>query len=142
MRPQRLRTVFSRDQLYPHSCQRCGKTCSVNGSRSSSGEGCLPRGPCSCARSRRALDTCTARFGRTKLAAGLQPEAQAAPWQSWKDPSCPSNLLWPPKHSSPPSLNVSLAVDPRQSLQLQKLGKDSKHEAQSLMANAVSYSFF
>lgn len=106
-RPQPLRTALAGDPLRAHSCQRRLGTSSVPASTSSSGAVC----------SRCVLYAHAARLARTMLAAALQPKAQAARWQ---DHSCPSGLLWSLKCSSPPSLNVSFAVDSRRSLQLQK----------------------
>lgn len=123
------------EQPCEHSCQCWRRTCLESGSRNSSGAACQPQAPrsflCSqCAQKHRQV--CT-----PELAATLQPKAQTAPWQSWKDHSCPFSLLWPPKCSSPLSFNVSFAVGPRQSLLFQKLGKDGKPETQGLTANAV-----
>lgn len=74
---------------------------------------------------------------RPALPAALQPKAQISLWHSWKDHSCPFNLLWPPKCSCPPSLNVSFALGYRQLLLFQKPGEDGKPKAQGLRANAV-----
>lgn len=74
----------------------------------------------------------TARFVHQKRLQPCNPKPRF-PYGS----HCPFSLLWPLKCSCPPSLNVSFALGPRQSLLFQKLGKGGKPKAQGLTANAV-----